>query len=133
MRRNPSEHGFTLLEVLIALTILSVALAMLFGIFSHSLSRSHETQSRLGARALATSLLAQADKTTAIAYGETHGRTSSGLDWRLDVSRYGDDRDVQAWPAAVARVTATVRWGDHATGQTFALTTLRLMPKDKSP
>jgi len=133
MHRTPSEHGFTLLEVLIALTILSVALAMLFGIFSHSLSRSQETQSRLEARALATSLLAQADKATAIAYGETHGRTGSGLDWRLNVSRYGDARDTQAWPAAAARVTAAVSWGDHGSGQTFTLTTLRTMPKDKSP
>src|SRR5262249_19059237 len=133
MRRSSSEHGFTLLEVLIALTILSVALAVLFGIFGNSLSRSRETQSRLEARALATSLPAQADKATAITYGETHGRTGSGLDWRLAVSRYGDERDTQAWPAAAARVTATVSWGDHGTGQTFALTTLRTMPKDKTP
>ncbi len=132
MRRTPSEHGFTLLEVLVALTILSVALGVLFGIFGHSLSRGRETQWRLEARALATSLLAQADKQPMLAYGETHGRTGAGLDWRLSVKRYGDERDVQAWPAAAARVTATVSWGD-GTGQTFSLTTLRLLPKEKSP
>jgi len=133
MRRNPPEHGFTLLEVLVALTILSVGLAVLFGIFGHSLSRSRETQSRLEARALATSLLAEAEKAPALAYGERGGHTGSGMEWHLSVRRYGDDKDLQAWPTAAARVTATVRWGDSGPGQSFSLSTLRLLPKESAP
>ncbi|MBV9992286.1 MAG: type II secretion system protein [Alphaproteobacteria bacterium] len=133
MRRTSSEHGFTLLEVLVALTILSVGLAVLFGIFGNSLSRSRETQSRLEARALATSLLADSESAPALAYGERNGRTGSGLAWRVRVQRYGNDKDLQAWPAAAARVTATVSWGDGGNGQTLSLSTLRLLPKDSAP
>lgn len=131
MRR--SEHGFTLLEVLIALTILGVALTVLFGIFGHSLSRSRETQSRLEARALATSLLAQVRNAPRLAFGERSGHLRSGLDWNVVVRRYGGDADVQAWPAAAARVTATVRWGDRGPGQTLSLSTLKLLPKERAP
>jgi general secretion pathway protein I len=130
MRR---EGGFTLLEVLVALTILSVSLTVLFAIFGHSLSRARETQSRMEARALAESLLAQAETAPTVAFGETSGRTPSGLEWQFDVRHYGDDQDTQAWPAAAAEMTATVRWGGKGSGQTFALTTLRTLPKGRGP
>jgi general secretion pathway protein I len=130
MRR---ENGFTLLEVLVALTILAVALTVLFSIFGHSLSRSRETQSRLEARTLATGILARAQAAPTVAFGESTGHTASGLDWQFDVRPYGDDKDLQAWPSAAAQMTATVRWGDKGSGQTFSLTTLRLIPKEGQP
>jgi general secretion pathway protein I len=130
MRR---ADGFTLLEVLVALTVLGVALTVLFGIFGHSLSRARETQARMQAREAAGALLAQAETATDLRYGQSRGHLSSGLDWQLDVRPYGDDRDRRAWPAAAAQLTATVSWGAHDEGQTFRLTTLRLMPKEAQP
>ncbi|HWA90947.1 MAG TPA: type II secretion system protein [Rhizomicrobium sp.] len=127
------ERGFTLLEVLVALTILGVALTVLFGIFGHSLSRARETQSRLEARTLASSLLAEAETAPALAYGDRGGRVQSGMDWQLSVRPYGDDKDLQAWPSAAAQVSATVRWGDRGPGQSLTLTTLRLLPKKTQP
>lgn len=127
MRR---ADGFTLLEVLVALTVLGVALSVLFGIFGHSLSRAQETQARMQAREAASALLAQAETAADLRYGERSGHLSSGLDWQLDVRPYGNDSDRQAWPAAAAQLTATISWGAHAEGQTFRLTSLRLMPKE---
>lgn len=127
MRR---DDGFTLLEVLVALTVLGVALTVLFGIFGQSLSRSRETQSRLEARTLATSLLAQAEVSPGLSFGDSSGRTPSGMEWQLDVRPFGDDRDHEAWPAAAAQVTATIRWGDKGSDRTMTLSTLRLLPKE---
>jgi len=127
--RDP-DSGFTLLEVLVALTILAVALTVLFSIFGNSLSRSRETQSRMEARTLAAGLIERAEAAPTVAFGESTGRSASGLEWQFDVRPYGDDKDLQAWPAAAAQMTATVRWGDKGSGQTFTLTTLRLVPKE---
>lgn len=131
------ERGFTLLEVLVALTILGVALTVLFGIFGHSLSRARETQSRLEARTLAASLIAQAETVPSLALGDQGGKVSSGtaadMDWRVSVRSYGGDKDVEAWPAAAAQVSATVRWGDRGPGQSLTLRTLRLLPKKPQP
>ena len=130
---SEDQHGFTLLEVLTALSILGVALAVLFGVFGNNLARSRETQSRLEARSAAHALLAQAEAAPSLRFGESSGRLSSGFVWRLSVRPYGDDKDRQAWPAAAAQVTATVSWGHGGTGQSFGLTTLRLVPKDRQP
>jgi general secretion pathway protein I len=129
MRR---EAGFTLLEMLVALTILAVAIAAVFSAFASSAARTRETQSRMTARNLAAALLTQAEIAPALSYGETHGRLPSGMEWRFDVRRYGDAKDAQAWLAAAAEMTATVRWGDES-GQTFTLRSLRLLPKERTP
>ncbi len=129
MRR---EQGFTLLEMLVALTILAVALASVFSAFASSAARTRETQWRLEARSLATALLTQAETAPTLSYGETHGRVPSGMEWRFDVRPYGDAKDTQAWLAAAAEMTATVRWGDEG-GQTFTLRSLRLLPKERRP
>ena len=129
MRR---EEGFTLLEVLVALTILAVALTAVFAVFASSAARTRETQSRMEARNLAAALLTQAEIAPTLSYGETHGRLASGMEWSFDVKPYGDARDEQAWLAAAAEMTATVRWGGED-GQTFTLRSLRLLPKGRGP
>lgn len=126
----PGEAGFTLIEILVALTILSIALAVLFGIFGQDLARSRETQARMAARTLANALLAEAETSPELSFGASAGRTGSGLEWRLSVRPYGTDKDRQAWPARAAELSATVTWGDRGTGQILTLSTLHLLPKE---
>jgi len=118
--------------MLVALTIMSAGIAVLFAILGQTLTRNREIESRMAARVLATRLLTQAQAAPTIQLGETAGQMKNGLAWRLDVARYGSDQDVQAWPAAAATMTATVRWGD-APNQSLSLSGLRLAPKDQKP
>lgn len=124
------EDGFTLIEVLVALTILAVSLTVLFAIFGHSLERNQESQSRMAARTLAQSLLAQAESSSTLSVGEITGHAQPDLDWRLDIRPYGTDKDREAWPAGAAEISATVVWGGRGPGQTLTLSTLRLLPKN---
>ena len=123
------EHGFTLIEVLVALTILAVSLTVLFAVFGHSLARNEESQSRMAARTLASSLLAQAESAPALSMGEVAGQVRPDLAWRVDVRPYGTARDQEAWPGNAAEISATVVWGERGPGQRLTLSTLRLLPK----
>jgi len=127
--QGAGERGFTLIEVLVALTILAVSLTVLFGIFGHALARNQESQSRMAARTLAASLLAQAESAPSLSVGAVTGRTAPDLAWRIDVRPYGTDEDLQAWPGQAAEISATVAWGARGPGQTLTLSTLRLLPK----
>ena len=123
------ERGFTLIEVLVALTILAVSLTVLLGIFGHSLARNAESQSRMAARTLASSLIAQAESSASLSMGVVTGRAAPDLAWRIDVRPFGTDEDQQSWPGVAAQISATVVWGERGPGQTLTLSTLRLLPK----
>ncbi|HXY99647.1 MAG TPA: type II secretion system protein [Stellaceae bacterium] len=130
--RQPSG-GFTLIEVLVALTILGIALGVLMSALSGGLSRAGATQSEAAAAQLAQSLLADAGREAALADGEQAGALASGFRWRLAVAPYGDDDDRRAWPIAAKRVTAVVSWSDGGAERSVALTTLRLLPQAPAP
>jgi uncharacterized protein (TIGR02598 family) len=130
---HTGDGGFTLIEVLVSLTILSVSLAVLMGVFGTSLLRSREAQSRMQARRLAMTLLADAQSDTTLRMGETRGKDGTGLVWDLQVQPYGSPDDDQAWIAHAAQVRATVSWGGGGEEQSVSLATLRLLPKEISP
>ena len=121
------NEGFTLLEVLVALTILSISLVVLMGIFSQDLSRARDMRDGSAARALAQSLIAQRGDPGALAMGDSEGRDGAFV-WHVHTAQAGTGE-----PGApqMALITASVRWGggEHA----VSLTTLRAMPKPSSP
>lgn len=118
------SEGFTLLEVLIALVILSVALATLLGIFSQSLSRARDMRENVAARALTQSLLAEQGAASPIVIGDTDGEAGA-FAWRLHADPYGSQ---EPGVPRMVLLTANVTW-DHGK-RALSLTTLRLMPKE---
>src|SRR5690348_6263844 len=67
------SDGFTLIEVLVSLTILSISLAVLLGVFSTGLSRAGDSESEMTAGALAQSLLNTAVAETSLRDGDQAG------------------------------------------------------------
>jgi len=120
------EEGFTLLEVLVALAILSVAFTVLLGIFSQSLTQVRALREREAARALAQSLLAEQGTDTSIIPGTTGGWTGA-FSWQIDTSPYGG---TDSAAPRLAAITVRVRW--HDGDRTMTLTSLRLMPEARS-
>lgn len=132
-------RGFSLLEVLVAFTILALSLGVLMQIFSGSLRNADVTRDAAQATALAQTLLAGAGIETPLVAGESGGVHGSKFRWRLVMAPYeepprpGVPENLRI-PGAVEmwRVTARVAWGgdERAGGRTserdVTLTTLRL-------
>src|SRR5437763_2184256 len=81
LRRSGSQSGFTLIEVLVALTILSISMATLLAIFLQGLDRARESSNEAAARVLAQSLLTQAKASPNLVFGASAGKIN-GLTWR---------------------------------------------------
>jgi len=130
MNKTPAhstEGGFTLVEVLVALTILSISLGVLLGVFSTALDRTRESNSETIADSLTQSLLAEMGSALPLAVGDSKGTFANGFHWRLHIEPYGSSEDVQAWPVAALVVSASTLWDDDK--RSVTLSTLRIAPK----
>lgn len=126
-----ADEGFTLIEVLVALTILGVSLAVLLAVFLQGLDRSRESANEAAARVLAQSLLVQAKSAASPAMGSSAGK-AAGLVWRLQVVPYGTASDRVSWQENAAQIVATVSWRGDGGMRSISLSTLRLLPKAES-
>ena len=128
------QRGFSLLEVLVAFTILALSLAVLMRIFSGSLRNADVTRDQAQAVALAQSLLASAGVEATLVPGESTGVLADKFRWLLRVSpfvqepRPGETEAVRSplsldlWEVAVR-----VGWGG-VPERALTLTTLRVQP-----
>lgn len=108
-RRSKSSAGFTLIEALVALTILALSLTVLFQSYSSGLTLVRTMDDHLNARTLARSLLSEGALLASTTNLNRQGREGA-LDWSLTVSpapvRLSPDDERNPW--RLYQVTATV-------------------------
>jgi type II secretion system protein I len=126
------ERGFTLLEILVSLAILSVSLATLLGIFSMSLDRARQSEDEMAARTLAQSLVAQADAVGDPQMGARSGTVGRDFAWQLDLRPYGKNTTTTSG-MALANVTASVSWNGSGGRRSLTLSSLRTVPRGATP
>lgn len=77
------QRGFSLLEVIVAFSILALSLGVLMQIFSGSLRNADASRDQAEALAIAQSLLASAGVESPLASGETSGTVGERFRWSL--------------------------------------------------
>jgi prepilin-type N-terminal cleavage/methylation domain-containing protein len=118
--------GFTLLETLVALAILSLVLGVLLAIFSGVADRAASARSQAFAESLGTSVLARIGKDLPLAPGTSVLPPEDGYRPTVTVARFGSHADQENWPTAAYSVTVTIEWGNPGALQHYSVTTLRL-------
>lgn len=137
--RSPSRTerapGFTLLEVLIAFTILALALGVAFEIFATGLRAGRGADALTRAVLVAESRLARVGAEIALTPGDSEGETDDGTRWRVEIREQppeegaaGDDRLQTPGLPILLDVLVTVSWRDSGGEQSFTLATSRLAP-----
>lgn len=133
LRQQTREAGFTLVEVIVALAMLSLGLTVLLGMISSGLGRTGIAERTAGAASLAQSLLAQAGTAFAVGASERDGEFQHGYRWHLSMRPYASPHEAPARAIALYHVTAQVGWGEGAEQRSFALSTLRFGPGAARP
>jgi len=129
-QKESADGGFTLIEVLVALTILAISLAIIFSIFSVGLRGRRAAENYEQATMLAESKLSSLGADEPIREGETVGRFDNRFWWKTVVTPYheaGRNEDKDTLKPLV--VTVTVLWGDGGENKSVSLKTLRLVPR----
>jgi general secretion pathway protein I len=126
------ETGFSLLEILVAFSIMALSLGVLLRIFGGAghIAATADEYSR--AIIVAESLLAAAGIETPLQPGETHGDIGKDYRWTLKVRPYPFDPALLGSQQSLGFkpywVELSVEWGEADDPRAFDLTTLRLLP-----
>lgn len=124
-----SNGGFTLLEVLVALAILSIAMVALYGVMGDAAYRLAQAQLESVAVALARSKLEEVGATIAPVVGDTSGASAGGYEWQVSIALHGTPEDRVAWPAALIDVSVMVAWQEAGRRKSIKVHTLKVLPR----
>ncbi|MEI6413714.1 MAG: prepilin-type N-terminal cleavage/methylation domain-containing protein [Pseudomonadota bacterium] len=124
--RSPTA-GFSLLEVLVALSILALSLGVILAIFSKALLGARLSESYTYATALAEARLAAAGNATPLAAGQLGGQ-EAGYVWQVQTAPYELPDMALKSNLAGFLVQVTVMWTDGGRARQVTLRTLKVQP-----
>lgn len=121
-------RGYTLIEVLVAMTILALTLSIIFRIFSGGLLKIGIATDYTSAVMVAESVLAATGNTQRLVTGETSGRVSGKYRWSRSINPYQfsevlwqNNKSVNPYTVSVV-----VEWPVRDGFRSLNLTTLKL-------
>lgn len=123
-------HGFSLVEVLVAFAILTLALGVLLPLFSNGLRSLSISEQYTRAAILAESRLAAIGRETPLEEGEEDGDFEQGYQWHTAVTPYefvGDSEGTSPLVQAFM-TTVDVYWQDGDKVRSMSLNSLKLGP-----
>ena len=126
-RDRTQERGFTLVEVLVAFTILGLVLVALLEIFSTGMRNVRVSEDFVTATAVAESRLAMIGVVEPLVDQVQTGSFSDRFHWESSVRRIsiGQTSPLEA-VVEPYQVTVTVSWGNRDDTRSVSLTTLRV-------
>ena len=132
MKAN-KQRGFSLLEILIAFSILALSLGILLKIFSAGVNTAGVAEEYTAAVQIAESLMAGTGVQAPLQAGETSGLENEKYHWRVSVSPFqfsAENLDVSTLSVVLFKVKVIVNWGDgNADDRQVELITLKLANK----
>ena len=136
LRLRNKHKGFSLLEILVAFSILTVSLGIILKIFSTGITTAQVTGDYTTAVQIAKNLLDKTGNESPLKVGEITGSENKFYHWRVTVTPKvftSPELDLHDLPVALFDVTARVWWGgeNKSDDRVVELHTLKLATKDE--
>ncbi len=133
--REKRPAGFTLLEVLVAFTVLAFLLAPMLQVFSQGMNASAVARDYTIATLLARTRLEALGAEEPIIEGTREGRFDGRYRWRTAVQRDPESVLVSGDRGTIVsyRVAVTVAWGNDPGGSSVTLVSLRTTAAPPAP
>ncbi|MFW5444083.1 MAG: prepilin-type N-terminal cleavage/methylation domain-containing protein [Methylococcaceae bacterium] len=126
-----SNKGFSLLEILVAFSIMAVSLGIVLKIFSSGVNTAIIAEEYTMATQIAESLMAKTGIEEPLEEGEHRGTEADKYDWKVNVSMLPKPEIDEESPVKLLTVQVIVKWGDGNENQrTIELNTVKTMQAD---
>lgn len=109
------QHGFTLLEILVAFVIMAVSLSVLLKIFSSGINAAIVSEGYTTAVQIAESLLAETGTEIPLQPSYRSGVEADTYHWQVNIIPYemsSNTHAAEAETSVLMRVEISVSWGD---------------------
>ncbi|MEI6746015.1 MAG: prepilin-type N-terminal cleavage/methylation domain-containing protein [Methylococcaceae bacterium] len=131
-----NQRGFSLLEMLIAFSILAVSLGILLKIFSTGITTAQVADNYTMAAQIANNLIAKTGVETPLKISEELGIENDFYHWRVRVNPQtfvSPELDLRALPVELFNVNVLVWWGDDdkTDDRVLELNTMKLAAKNE--
>lgn len=128
-----SQRGFSLLEILIAFSILAVSLSILLAIFSSGVTTAGVANDYTAAVQIAESLMAKTGVETPLQVSNLSGVDNDKYRWQVIVTPFAfnpEHVDTSTLNTELFKIKVTVNWGDDSLhSREVKLVTLKLINK----
>jgi general secretion pathway protein I len=127
------QRGFSLLEILVAFSILSVSLSILLNIFASGVNTATVAEDYTAAVQIAESLMAKTGVETPLRVGQVSGITHDKYHWEVTVQGFEfnpEQVDTTLLTTALFKVKVIVSWDEGLQSRQVKLVTLKLVNKD---
>ena len=136
-RRGKREGGFTLLEILVAFTLMALIIAVLLRVFSGGLQGIGLAEDYSRATSIAESTMARVGADIELKAGSSSGEVDDRYRWNVELRPYDPPVDLQPGTTAVPftlpvvmwEVIVQVGWSEYGKDRSLSLRTLRVGPK----
>lgn len=127
MGKISNQHGFSLLEILIAFSILAFSLSILLNIFSSGLRRTIISEEYQQAVIIAQSKLAAVGVEGELDGAEAQGKIQDKYFWSVQVQPFNvEQMGLEEEKLLPYQVTVRVKWSEGSNDRQVKLTTLKL-------
>ncbi|MFH1155011.1 MAG: type II secretion system protein [Pseudomonadota bacterium] len=134
-KRPGHARGFTLIETLVSLVVLSIAITMVLQLFSGGMNAKSRAEDYTRAVFHASEVMELLLASSTILEAPTAGEWEDGYSWSAELAEETDetaepeDSVIKETGPKLYRLTVTVSWQRGEAGRHYSLTTLTLVNK----
>ena len=126
MAKNNQQSGFTLLETLVALSVLAISLGVIYQIFGTSLRNMQYTKEYSYAQMVAESKLSELGKGIPVSSGNFEGNVDNKYSWKMSIEPLGPLANANEDVVGKYQIRFVVNWDSNGKDRSLSLLTYRL-------